>query len=206
MRKKDLLGKRFGKLVVIAPAKSENGKTRWLCKCDCGNEKIIITQVLGKNTNSCGCLQQQNRKEIHITHNMTGTRIYNIYRGIKQRCYNTNNQRYNYYGARGIKMCDEWKNDFMVFYNWSMQNNYNDDLSIDRINVDGDYEPNNCRWVNIKKQANNRSTNRYIAYNNETHTLKEWSEILNISYYVLNNRINRDNWSVQKAFTTPINR
>lgn len=125
---------------------------------------------------------------MNVKHNLRYSRLYNIWRHMKQRCYNSNNKKYERYGKRGITVCEEWLNDFKAFYDWSMSNGYKDDLTIDRINNDGNYEPSNCRWVNLKTQANNRSTNILITHDGETHNIKEWSLIMNKPYSTLLNR------------------
>ena len=121
-------------------------------------------------------------------HGFGKTRLYHIWKNMKQRCDNTNSHKYYIYGARGITVCDEWKNDFMIFYNWSMNNGYKDNLSIDRIDNEKGYNPENCRWVNNKTQANNRRNNILITYDGVTNNLKQWSEVLNIPYSTLRNR------------------
>ena len=122
---------------------------------------------------------------------------------MKNRCFNPNTPRYKDYGARGITVCDEWKDDFKSFYDWSMSNGYSDDLTIDRINNDGNYEPSNCRWVTQMIQANNSRHNHNITYKNETHSLSDWSRILGLSFHLLSNRINLYGWGVERAFETP---
>lgn len=154
----DITGKKFGHWTAIEFAETR-GKRReyWKFKCDCGNIKGVLKYNVtsGRSTN-CGCMQYVNRKG-NVKHGKSHTRIYNIFMGMKDRCYNTNNEtHYPYYGGRGIRICDEWLNDFMNFYNWSKSNGYTDELSIDRINVDGDYEPCNCRWVDSTTQSINR--------------------------------------------------
>ena len=158
----NLLGKKFNRLTVIARAENnKQGKARWLCKCDCGNIKIILGDSLksGK-TISCGCAHSEiskiMQKQNCVKHNMSFTPLYKIWHSMKQRCYYKQNISYKYYGARGITVCNEWKDDFMSFYNWAINNGYKKGLSIDRINVEGNYEPTNCRWATAKEQANNR--------------------------------------------------
>lgn len=203
----DLTGKKYNKLTAIKYCYSKNGKRYWECYCDCGNIVYVLgTQLKSGKIKSCGCIKYGNK--FNCKHNKKGTRIYTVWNGIKQRCYNKNSKSYKNYGGQGVSMCDEWKNDFMSFYNWAMTNGYRDDLTIDRIDVNGNYEPNNCRWVNMKTQQNNRKNNDYIEYKGEKHTLQEWTKILsiNISQPVLWQRIHKYNWSIEKAFLTPVNR
>ena len=181
-RSEDLTGKKFGRLTVIKKVgMNKNYISKWLCKCDCGNEIVVYRNNLSINstrTVSCGCW----KKEHIVKHNKHRTKLYTVYLSMKQRCYNSNNPAYSYYGGRGIKICDEWLNNFINFYNWSIENGYKDGLSIDRIDVNGNYEPNNCRWVTQKVQMNNTRRNHYITNKGETHTISEWSRILNKDY------------------------
>lgn len=192
MPKYDLLGKTFGRLTVIEHCYKDN-VSAWKCKCSCGNEKIIKTSYLIRGvSNSCGCYCRELHANLLKTHGMTNTRIYKIYKDIKRRCYNPNCSFYNRYGGRGITICDEWLNDFMNFYNWSMANGYEDNLTIDRINVNGNYEPSNCRWIDYKAQARNRRNNRLYTHNGETKCISEWAEITGIPYSTLSSRIKRE--------------
>ena len=134
------------------------------------------------------------------THNKSNERVYRIWKSMKKRCENPNYKWYANYGGRGIRVCDEWQK-FEPFYEWATSNGYAENLTIDRIDVNGNYEPNNCRWVDMTTQSNNKRTNRNITFNNETHTMKEWSEILGIKYSTLESRLNKHKWSVEKAFT-----
>ena len=159
----DLTGKVFGRLTVLGPApRPENSKNQykyWKCRCTCGKEKVVDGGSLRSgNTKSCGCLLKEQARESKTKHGMKGTRLYNIYKGMKQRCYNPNNKDYKDYGARGVKVCDEWngENGFINFSKWAMTHGYSDDLTIDRINVDRGYFPDNCRWADYFTQANNR--------------------------------------------------
>lgn len=135
-----------------------------------------------------------------MTHGKTNTRLYKIYKAMKVRCYNKNREEYNDYGGRGIRICDEWLNDFMVFYNWSMENGYQDDLTIDRIDVNGNYEPNNCRWITRKEQCCNTRRNLKITYRGVTHLISHWAELLNIDQSVLSHRY-YNGWTVEKLLT-----
>jgi len=137
-------------------------------------------------------------------HGMTGTRIHNIWRGIKMRCYNPNVKSYEHYGGRGIKMSEEWRTSFLSFYKWAMENGYNDELTIDRINVDGDYCSENCQWQTWKQQQNNRSNNDMIIFDGKTMTQAQWAEYIGIDKRLLNARLVRCGWTVEKALTTPV--
>lgn len=205
----DLTGQRFGRLIVIKRAdNSKDNRAKWLCKCDCGNEKNIVGKSLRKmKTQSCGCLQKEQAKMVNTKHGMRYTKLNKTWNSMKQRCNNSNCKQYKNYGGRGIKVCDEWldkENGFINFYDWSMNNGYQDNLTIDRIDVNGNYEPSNCRWANMKQQSNNRRDNHNITYNNETHTIAEWSEILNINRYTLYYRINKSNMSIEEALTKKV--
>ena len=138
------------------------------------------------------------------THGLRRTRLYGIWNGILQRCFNPNRQKYKNYGGRGITVCDEWRNSFKAFYDWAMANGYRDDLTIDRIDVNGNYEPSNCRWVDAKLQAYNKTTSKYITYKGETKTLAEWAKEKNIKTPTLHLRLYKSKWSVEKALETPV--
>lgn len=134
-------------------------------------------------------------------HNMTHTRLYRTWCNMKGRCYRKTMKRYNMYGGRGIKVCDEWKKSFICFADWALTNGYQDNLTIDRIDVNGNYEPNNCRWVSNLEQQSNRTNNRFIKYKGETKTLSEWARLFNLKNKTLEKRINKG-WSLEKAFNT----
>lgn len=197
----DLTGQRFGRLIVLNKEPNlKSHSTRWRCKCDCGNIVIVYASSLKSNaTQSCGCLW----KERTTKHGMYGTRIYRIWDGMKNRCHNPNFKKHQLYFDKGIKVCDEWKNNFMSFYNWSIQNGYKNNLTIDRIDVNGNYEPSNCRWVDYEVQNNNRSINREIEYNGKNYSIKQLSEIYKIKKETLNSRL-RNGWSIEKTLTTPV--
>lgn len=208
MRMKNLIGQRFGRLVVIKHEGSyispKNSKsTKWLCKCDCGKEIVAIGKNLRKGkTKSCGCLWHELSKmgSFGKKHSLSKTRLYRTWNAIKRRCNEKRYRAYMQYGGRGIKICDEWLQDFMNFYNWAMANGYREDLTIDRINVNGNYEPNNCRWITIQEQANNRRTNIQIQYKGQKKTLKEWCKILNLKYPTILYRIRKAHYTIEQAF------
>lgn len=202
---RDLKNQKFGKLTVIEKCnKDKYHRNQWLCQCECGNKKIILEQsLLSGATKSCGCLQKnivKNFAKLNFTkHSQSKTRIYNIWCNIKSRCYNKNNNRYYCYGAKGITVCQEWRDNFSNFYNWAINNGYKENLTIDRIDVNSNYDPSNCRWVDYKTQANNKSNNHYITYNGETHSLSEWARIKNIKVSTLSMRLNTFYWTLERA-------
>lgn len=191
-RKLDLCGQRFGKLVVLEQAEDyilKNGrhKIQWLCQCDCGNIKIAKTDNLRAGyTKSCGCLRQEVSSTANITHGMAHTRLHNVWKGMRARCYNCNSTNYQHYGGRGITMCDDWYNDYANFYLWAINNGYKSnakrgECTIDRIDVNKGYSPDNCRFIDVRLQARNRTNNHLVRIGNETHCISEWEEILGLS-------------------------
>lgn len=204
---KDLTGQKFGKLSVIEFVGIQNHKAMFKCKCECGKECVKQGVLLtnGK-TKSCGCLAEKNTDQ--TTHGLSKTHLYGVWCTVKSRCYNSNSQHYKNYGGRGIKMCEEWKSDYMAFHNWSIQSGYNQSenkkhLTLDRIDVNGDYSPKNCRWVNQKEQCNNKTNNLMITYKGKTQTLHQWADETGIKYGTLWARIQVSHWSIEKALTTP---
>lgn len=186
---KNLTGMTFNRLYVIKRVSNDNsGRARWLCKCECGTIKVILGKhLLSRKIQSCGCLQ----RERVTRHKMSNSRLYSIYRGMKDRCYNQNMPEYHNYGGRGITICDEWLNDPSAFFKWSLENGYADDLTIDRKDNDGDYSPTNCQWSTFVEQQNNKSNNTLLTKDGETHTIAEWSRILNISASTISTRLHR---------------
>lgn len=166
------------------------------CKCDCGNEKIINYSNIKRGlVKSCGCITK-------TANGMSKTRIYQIYRHLKNRCYSQKDINYKNYGGRGIKVCQEWKDNFMNFYNWAINNGYQENLTIDRIDVNGNYEPNNCRWVNMRTQQNNRTNNRILEYKGQKKTITEWANYCGLSYRNLHYRLN-NGYTIEQAIEKP---
>lgn len=203
--KSDIVGEKFGRLTVLKYNHSNKNYIKYyLCKCECGNE--IVTRksnLLNGKTKSCGCLQHDITSRRCYIHGLSKSRTYRIWKNMKQRCYNPKASRYENYGGRGIKVCDEWLNDFMNFYNWAMANGYRDELSIDRIDVDGNYEPSNCRWVTNKKQQNNKEKNRLVTYKGVTHSVSEWADILGVGWTTLRARLDSPNYTLEECFEKP---
>lgn len=166
---KDIIGQKFGRLTVIEQVgytpKNKHGSryAKWLCKCDCGNVCEMDTGTLrNKGVHSCGCVAREHLKEMaknNITHGMTGSRLIGCYKAMMSRCYREKDIHYNAYGKRGITVCDEWKNDKQTFIDWALSNGYSDDLTIERINVNGNYEPSNCTWIPMSEQYKNKQSN-----------------------------------------------
>ena len=205
--RKDLTGMRFGKLTVLYEDndRTTHGCTRWICRCECGTIKSIDRGSLtsGK-TRSCGCLHNELLGASRRKHGSSGSRLYRIWKSIKERCYRKKCRIYKYYGERGVCICDEWKDDFKSFEKWARSNGYNDELSIDRIDHDGNYSPDNCRWVDAKAQNNNKRTNHILTLDGVSHTMSEWADITGISYSAIRNRINNYGWDVRRALSTPV--
>lgn len=190
-RFKDLTGQQFGRLTVLNfHGKDKYSHNLWVCKCECSNVCIVSTNALEtKRTNSCGCLKKELNTGKFTTHGKTSDKLYKIYYSMINRCANESNKNYHNYGGRGIKICDEWANDFVIFYDWSIANGYKEHLSIDRIDVNGNYEPSNCRWATTKEQGNNKRTNINITYGGKTLNLSQWAKIFGVKYLPLYHRV-----------------
>lgn len=204
-RAKDITGIKFGRLTAIKrEGRSKYNEALWLFQCDCG--RMVITsgsRVANGRTKSCGCLQKETAKETvtkynasenykqptRLTHGGRRTRLYNIWSKMKGRCDNTNQDNYKYYGGRGIKVCKEWEEDFSAFRDWSLSNGYKDGLTIDRIDTNGGYSPENCRWATVKEQQNNKRNNRLITIGGETKTMAQWAEDTGQGYKAMANKI-----------------
>ena len=207
--KEDLTGQTFGRLSVIGRAEDyvyPSGKRRpkWLCKCECGKIITVIAVNLKRGTTqSCGCLRKEILSERQKTHSGYANKepLYQVWLNMKKRCNNPNDQHYKYYGGRGVSIIPEWSNNYSVFRDWALSHGYKKGLSLDRVNVDGNYEPDNCRWATMKTQQNNRRSCKYIEHNGEVHTIKEWSKILEIKYSTLYSRITKYNMPFEVAIS-----
>ena len=201
---KRLENQRFGRLTVIKEVgRTKSGGSTWLCKCDCGGEKVISSNgLLHGKTQSCGCIKREQNVEMFGTHRDTNNPLWRLWCTVKNRCNNPNNHKYSNYGGRGIKVCPEWETNYPAFREWCVTNGYEKGLTIERKDVNGDYSPANCIFATQKIQQNNRTNNHLITYEGVTKTLSQWAEHLNMGYKMLEHRINRG-WSVEDAFTIP---
>ena len=199
----DMTGRKYGRYTVLEKIRKHN-KWYWVCKCECGNIKEVNGSFLRNGMiQSCGCLHRDMMKT-KTKHGMINTKLYYTWMNMIERCRNPRNKAYKNYGGRGIVVCEEWKSDFMVFYKWAISNGYDEKLTLDRIDVNGNYEPSNCRWITNKEQQNNRRNNHYVTFNGETHTITEWGEITGLGAKNIHNRIVNYHWNIEKALTIPI--
>lgn len=196
-------GDQYGRLTIIKEVNKRNNKRCFLCKCDCGNEREIrLTNIRSGTTLSCGCLQKDKATEGNVTHGMSGTRLHGIWGKMIGRCTNKTDNRYGLYGGRGISVCEKWKN-FNFFYDWAIRSGYEDNLTLERRDVNGNYNPSNCKWGTWKEQQNNRRNNRCITFKGETMTVKQWSECIGMQEGTLRWRLDAG-WSEEDALHTPV--
>ena len=205
MRVQDLIGMRFGKLTVIARGQNlKNGKAAWICQCDCGKvkEKPVDGYTLKSGrVRSCGCMYFESNKERNKIHGDTNKRLYRIWQCMKRRCEYSKGSTFSNYGGRGIKVCDEWK-DYQTFKEWALNNGYAENLTIDRIDNNKGYEPNNCRWATYKEQERNRRNNIYVTIDGNTRSLAEWAEITGIGRETLAWRL-KHGWKPMELLIEP---
>ena len=203
----DMTNQKFNKLTVIKfDHYDKKYNSYWLCKCECGNYKVVRrSHLLHGNVQSCGCVILEGRgtyKNGWRTHGLwhQNPRLCKIWNCMKDRCYNKDNEHYKDYGGRNIKICEEWKNDFANFVKWAKNNGYEEHLTIDRIDVNGDYCPDNCRWATRIEQANNKRNNIFITYRGETNTIAQWSRRTGISEDALERRYHKG-WKEEYIFS-----
>lgn len=202
----DLTGQRFGRLVVEGFShKGKDGHSMWKCRCECGNIKVINgTSLKYGRSKSCGCLHNELLSDRNFKHGERHTRLYNIWCGMIGRVEFESQEGYKNYGGRGITVCEEWRTSFEKFRDWALNHGYQDDLTIDRIDVNGNYCPENCKWSTAKEQARNKRNNAKITYKGKTQALAQWSEERGIRQETLWHRLNTLGWSVEKAFEIPV--
>lgn len=197
------MGMQFGRLKVIGRTEnSKSGTAMWICECSCPEHNIVTvhgSSLRSGKTKSCGCLQKESLITLRTKHHKTGTRLYHIWKGMRQRCNNSNNPRYHQYGGRGISVCEEW-DEFAAFESWALNNGYSDELSLDRIDGDKGYSPSNCRWATEEQQQNNKRDNRRIKIGDKEKTMAEWCREFNLPYRLVSDRIRTLRWSPEEAF------
>lgn len=210
----DLTGERFGRFTVIGkttPYIDKNGKKhlKWLCKCDCGKEAIVSSWNLthGKSK-SCGCLRNEITIQRFTQHGLSKTRLYLSYRAMLDRCYDDKHCKvYKHYGGRGINVCEEWRgeNGLENFISWALSNGYSDELTIDRIDVNGNYCPNNCRWITKHEQQFNRRNNHFMTIDGETKTVREWADMYGIRHNTILSRL-KCGWTEEDSVKRPVDK
>lgn len=203
-KKTDLTNREFNRLKVIEyVGNNSRGDSLWKCQCRCGNlTEVTAYRLTSGTTKSCGCLQKEKLAKRNFKHGGTYTRLYQIWHDMKERTENSNNKRWERYGGRGIKICKAWQ-DFKEFEKWALTNGYNDKLTIERIDNDKGYEPENCKWETVRKQNRNKSNNVIIEHKGERKTVADWAIEKGMTYDCLRYRLKRG-WSIEKALETPI--
>ena len=197
---KTIAGQKFGMLTVVQFSHINNGGYYWLCRCDCGTVKPMpISNLKRGDTKSCGC----NRTKVNITHGLTHHKIYGVYVNMIERCYNSKNKSFKHYGGRGISVCDDWKNDNTKFFSWAFASGWQESLQLDRIDNEGNYSPENCRFITHKVNVNNRRNNRLLTYKGQAKTFTEWAEISGVSRKLIEYRLNQG-MSAEEAITKPV--
>ena len=212
----DLSGKTFGRLTVVKQLPTvytaRGSRTRWLCKCSCGNElEVDAYSLRSGHTQSCGCLQSEiaakRIAERTKTHGQSKSKLFKIWMSMRNRCSYPNTRYYKDYGGRGIRVCDEWENSFESFRKWALQTGYDENApkgqyTIERINVDGNYCPENCKWATTKEQANNKRNTLYLTFNGITQSAAMWADEYGLKHTTLYERL-RKGWSIEDAITRP---
>lgn len=205
-----MIGRKFCRWTVFSKAEDIGCNRAWRCICDCGEERSVLQfSLLSGGSKSCGCLRKEICRDVCLSRTAHGdagrgkmTRLRSIWGDMRKRCMNPRTKAFSNYGGRGIKICQGW-DDYRTFKNWALHNGYQDDLTIDRINNNGDYEPGNCRWIPQKLQSRNKRTTQFIAYKGEMKSVQEWAEHIGIGYKILWARLKR--WgAVEKCLLTPL--
>lgn len=217
MKRENVIGQVYGRLKIIADVKSDKTKRRLvLCRCECGKEVTVRLDSLRRvgNTLSCGCLNRELAAEraakLNKKHGLSDTRIYKCWTRMKNRCFDKQCNEYSRYGGRGITVCERWRTfenfyeDVSEEYERHVKEYGEQETTIDRIDVNGNYEPGNVRWATAKEQANNKTTNTFITYGGKTMTISQWASELGIDSSTLGMRIHRLGWTKEKSLTTPV--
>ena len=202
--KKDMIGKKFGLLTVLKEVEERNtrGLVCYFCKCDCGNKIVVCGRDMTRgHTLSCGCLHKEYARKRFLKHGGHGERLYSIWKGMHSRCSAKDTPYYKHYGGKGVKVCDAW-NEYLPFKEWALSHGYAETLTLDRIDVNGDYCPQNCRWLTMKEQGNNRTSNHRITYKGETKTISQWADHFGLSYGAMSARV-YNGWSMERIEYTP---
>jgi len=193
------IGEKYGRLTVISFEQQRGEKAKAICLCACGNKTSVVLKNLSTgNTKSCGCY----RNTFKRTHGLSGHKLKHIWLAMKSRCYNPKNQRYNNYGARGVEVCDSWRDDYVNFYNWAISSGYKNGLTIDRCDVNGNYDPSNCKWSTYAQQASNTTRNRYHTVDGVTKHLNAWARFYGITPSSLRKRMRVNGYSFEMALYT----
>lgn len=213
MKKRDMIGFRSGRLTVVGYDEWKHGRPYLICECDCGNVLSVRDDaIVGRRTKSCGCLQREAPAKYYASHKKIGSqnnesrdRLHNIWYLMKYRCENEKCEAYNNYGGRGITVCGEWSDDdfgYYAFKEWALSHGYSDGLTIDRVDNNGNYSPDNCKWSTDCEQANNKRDNVFLTYNGETKTAAQWARELNVNYSAFINRVYLG-WDTNRIFEQP---
>ena len=202
------IGKVFHKLTIIEYSSRKAHGHTFVCECSCGNTTVVYySSIKSGNTKSCGCYRKEaSSRRKRTVHGNTGNPIFSRYKSMIDRCNNPENVNYINYGRRGIKVCEEWLKDFSVFESWALENGFDKKLSIERIDNDGGYSPENCKWANRSEQANNRRSNRNLTFKGRTQNLRAWANELGIKENTIRARLDNLGWSVEKSLTKPTNK
>lgn len=196
-------GDKFGKWTIVEEIASKVighiPRRMFRCKCECGNiSEVPLSCLINGHSTSCGCEQKKKASIANTKHGLGKHSLYNTWKGMKRRCNNPNAFEYNNYGGRGICICEDWSNNFQNFYDWAINNGWSKELTIDRIDTNGNYCPVNCRWATIEVQMNNMTKNHYIKYNEKTYTLSTLAKYLDIPYNIVRYRLSRCRWNVEQ--------
>lgn len=206
MRKLIILpGKKYNRLTIISEISQRNARRIFFCRCDCGNEGIYeLIKLTTGNTKSCGCLKRDSGVKYATKHGLADSHIYRCYNSMKARCLNPKNKSFKHYGGRGIIICDEWLDSFDNFSQWAFENGYSEGLTIERDNVNGNYEPNNCKWIPTSEQNGNKRNSRWVVIDGEKMTTTTAAKIFNIPPVAITNRLNygmSDHDAVKRPYT-----